>query len=278
MPYDETHNYKITAKLKLNREWFVSKTAVFILVSIISFTASFFFLPGFKEKIYQVCDIALVKVYEKINGFNESISSNNKMVLNYIDLERKHRELQMENEDLKFKIATYEHAIKENHTLKKILKYSVNNSKKILSTQMLTKSIDGYVDLARIPVGSINGIRENDTVVDKDKLVGRVSEVHERYSKISLITNPDMALPAIFSETNIKAILRGGYDGKLVVKILHGDGDMPKKGELALTSGNEYNFPSGMAIGVVSNVELDSIEVEPFFDINKIYLVSILRG
>jgi rod shape-determining protein MreC len=278
MSYDETHNYKITARLKLNSEWFVGKVAVFILVIIIALSISFFYIPGFKDKLYQGYESTLIKVYEKINGLNESIIYKKESILNYINLEGKYREVKEENHSLRLKNSTYEHVMKENQALKKILKYSVNNPKKILSTQILTKSVDGYVEFARIPVGRVNGIKENDTVVDKEKLVGRVVEVHERYSKISLITNPNIILPAIFAETNLKAVLRGRYDGKLVVKILQGDNILPKKDELVLTSGDGYNFPPGIAIGVVSNADLDSIEIEPFFDMKNMYRISILRG
>ena len=66
MSYDETHNYKITAKLKLNSDWFVGKVAVFILVIIIVLSTSFFFIPGFKEKLHQGYESTLIKVYEEI--------------------------------------------------------------------------------------------------------------------------------------------------------------------------------------------------------------------
>ncbi len=278
MSYDETHNYKITAKLRLNGDWFVGKVAIFLIVLFLSFTLSFFFIPGFKDKIYNGYEITLIAVYDKIDEFNKSVIEKKEAIINYINLEEKYRLLKEENQALYLENIRYEHVIKENQALKKTLKFSVNNPKKILSTQILTKSVDGYVESARIPVGTMNGIKENDVIVDKEKLVGRVIEVSERYSKVSLITSPNTTLPAVFADTNVKALLEGRYDGKLMVKILHGDKILPKKGELVVTSGDGYNFPSGISIGVVTQSSGDFIEVKPFFDVKELYRISILRG
>lgn len=275
---DGTHNYKISSRLKLNTSFISKKLIGLLTVVSLSIGALFYFFPTAKEKVVEAYDSSFFGIYTVMNYFNESVAAKKNAVRNYMDLEARYRQLESENLELKSQMVNYQNILSENQSLKRMIKYSINNPRKILSTKFFTHSVDGYVDFARIPVGRVNGIKENDIVVEGEKLVGRVTEVEENNSKVILVTSPDLKLPVFFASTNVKAVLRGTHDGKLFVTLLNVNNLLPQKDELVITSGDGYHFPSGIAVGIVTKSETDSIEITPFFDYKKVNIVSILRG
>ena len=199
MAYDETNRYKISARLGLNSGSVTGKIIIFIIVVAIILGSVVYFSPVFKLKVGQSSNTALASVYQVINGFNESIISTKNALVNYVHLERKYRELQQENEVLKSREIMHMRIFNENELLKKTFKYSTNQTKKILSTEILTQSLGGYIESARIPVGRSSGVRENDVVVTGEQLVGRIEEVGETHSQVILITSPSAKLPVVFT-------------------------------------------------------------------------------
>jgi len=271
------HNYKISSRLKLHSRSGFSKIIAFLVALSIAIALLLHFSPTLKGKLSRSYDSFSFGVYSVINAFNQSIISKKNGFFNYINLEGKYRNLESENLNLKSQVTNYQQILTENEYLKKLMKYSVNNPKKILTTKFFAQSVDGYVNFAKIPVGNINGIKENDIVVEGERLVGRVTEVEEHYSRVILLTSPDLKLPVFFTSTNVKAVLRGTQDGKLLVSILNVNNLLPQKDELVVTSGDGYHFPSGIAVGIVTRSEPDYIEITPFFNYKKVDIVSILR-
>lgn len=277
MAYDETHNYKLSARLKLKTKsaptrWFAG---VLLVVSLLSGGA--YFSDSFRSQIYNIYYSTTSEVYRGVNFLNVSISNKIGNFGSYFDLENKYNKLKEKYESLKEREVYYVGVESELSALKKALKYDSNNPQKILMTEILMQSASGYVEAARVPVGSVNGVKKGDVVVDGEKLIGRITDVGERFSKVVLVTSPNSKVPVVFEETNLKAILRGNYDGKLAVEMIHGEGVMPKLGEMVTASGDGYHFPSGVAIGKVTMAEGSKIEITPFFDVRNIRLVSILR-
>jgi len=275
---DGNHNYKISSRLKLNKDSIPKKLIAFVTALSLCIGALFYFFPTAKDKVLDAYNSSFFGIYTIMNNFNESVISKKNAVINYIGLEERYRQLESENEELKSRMINYQNILSENQSLKRMIKYSINNPRKILSTKFFTHSVDGYVDFARIPVGKVNGIKENDIVVEGEKLVGRVTDVEENHAKVILVTSPDLKLPVFFTSTNVKAVLRGSHDGKLFVTLLNVNNLLPQKDELVITSGDGYHFPSGIAVGIVTKSETDLIEITPFFDYKKVNIVSILRG
>lgn len=274
---DGTHNYKFSSRLKLNNSFVSKKLIVCVTVLSVFIGSLFYFSPSLKHKVVETYDSSFFGIYTVMNHFNDSVISKKNSVINHMGLEEKYRQLESENEELKSQMINYQNILSENQSLKRMLKYSVSNHRRVLTTKFFTHSVDGYVDFARIPVGKSNGIKENDIVVEGEKLVGRVTDVEENYSKVILVTSPDLKLPVLFASTNVKAVLRGSHDGKLFVTLLNVNNLLPQKDELVITSGDGYHFPSGIAVGIVTKSEQDSIEITPFFDYKKVNLVTILR-
>ena len=276
MSYDGSSNYKISARLKLSNRSISTKFFLITLFGIAIFSAGLYSSDAFRSKLYEIYYHTTSSVYGGVNSINLSLSSRADKVTNHFNLEEKYESLKAENQAFKDREIYYRSLASEITILKKAMKYSANDPKKILMTEILMQSSDGYVESARIPVGQINGVKKGDVVVDQEKLVGRITDVGERFSIIMLVTSPNSKLPVYFEKTNLKAIIRGSYNGKMVVDLVHGEG-FPIVGEAVSASGDGYNFTSGLAVGTVTKAQEGNIEITPFSNIRNVRYVSILR-
>jgi rod shape-determining protein MreC len=277
MPYDGSNNYKISARLKLRNRSIPTKFFIGTLFVIAVFAAGLFLSDAFRSKLYEIYYHTASSVYGGVNSINSSLSSRVGKVTHHFSLEEKYENLKAENQEFKDREIYYRRLASEIAKLKNVMKYSANDPKKILMTEILMQSSDGYVESARIPVGRIDGVKQGDIVADHEKLVGRITDVGERFSTITLVTSPNSKTPVFFEKTNMKAIVRGSYNGKMVVGLIHGKGALPVLGEVVSASGDGYNFISGLAVGTVTKDQEGQIEITPFSNIRNVRYVSILR-
>ncbi len=277
MSYDGTNNYKISARLKLTNKSVSTKVFISVLFVITFFSAGIYFSDSFRSKIHDIYYYTASGLYGGVNSINSALSNKAGKVTSHFNLEEKYKNLQAANQELKDREIYYRSIVSELSALKNAMKYSANDPKKIMMTEILMQSSDGYVEYARVPVGKINGIKVGDVVVDRERLLGRIIDVGERFSTVMLVTSPNSKIPVFFEKTNLKAIIRGSYNGKMVVDLVHGEGSSPVKGEVVSASGDGYHFSSGIVIGTVTKVQEGQIEITPFSNIRNIRHVSILR-
>jgi len=279
MSYNDSTRYKISSRLGLDSSSLSGKISIFIVILIILTSCLFYFSERFRYKVKHISDHIMFPVYGVLNAVNDGVIGTKDSFFNYINLEKKFRELQIENEELKSQNLLYKKTVHENELLRKSFRYYSMQSRKVLSTEIFSQSLGGYMEQARIAAGEKQGVHENDIVVAGDKLVGRVNKIGENTSDILLITGPSSKVSVFFTTTHMKGILRGSQNGVLVVAILHGGTEsLPDIGETVVTSGDGYYFPSGILVGTVTRSEQDYIEITPFFDVKNIKIVSILRG
>jgi len=279
MAQNDSTRYRISSRLGLGSGSLSGRLGIFVIVTVVSVSCVFYFSNHFRNKAKGTSEQGMFSIYGVLNGINNAVISTKESFFNYINLERKFRALQQENEELKSRILLYHKVTQENELLRKSFRYHSALSRKVISTEIFAQSLGGYMEQARVAAGEKQGVRENDVVVASDKLVGRINQVSENVSEVLLITGPNSKIPVFFTSTHIKAILRGSQNGALVVSILHGGAEsLPNVGELVVTSGDGYYFPSGLLVGTVTKSEQDYIEVMPFSDVKNVKIVSILRG
>jgi rod shape-determining protein MreC len=97
--------------------------------------------------------------------------------------------------------------------------------------------------------GADRGIIEGNPVMSEHGLVGRVTGVANRASRIMLLTDVESRTPVLIVRTNGRAILTGdgGPNPKLAYLRTH---DPLKEGDRVLTSGDGGVLPRGLPVGV----------------------------
>lgn len=268
--------YKISARIHLKKFWPMFFSRFIYILPILASFVIFFFVSYFVvfSKFNNLHQSTINKIYDHTNSITSTISSKKGDFLAYLSLKEKNQHLREENEQLTTQLLAYKNTEAENEELRKLTKFFTPENLTIKSTRIIMKSIDKYIDLALIPVGSHDDIKEGQIVMNSSAVIGRIVEVSENSSKVLLITSLNSQLPVIFTKSGYKAILSGYYNGKLSVSILDSE-QLPELGELVITSGDDGYFPPGLTVGEVTKIDNEFVEITPVFNPKKTSVVLV---
>jgi len=132
--------------------------------------------------------------------------------------------------------------------------------------------------------GSKHGIKANMAVLDPEgNLVGRViGPVLPWSCRVQLITDEASGTAVITSSHGISGVLRGDGRGRCYLDYVLVTSPEISPGEEITTSGLDGLYPAGIRVGRIISVSIENalfkkVEVEPFFQINGLRQVAIIR-
>lgn len=100
-------------------------------------------------------------------------------------------------------------------------------------------------------VGAERGVIEGAPALSEHGLVGRVTGVGRRVSRIMLLTDPESRTPVMIARTNARAILTGDGGPNPALAYLRAH-DPLVEGDLVMTSGDGGVYPRGLPVGVAA--------------------------
>ena len=116
---------------------------------------------------------------------------------------------------------------------------------------------DPYAHKLFIDRGSVQGIRPGSPVTDETGVVGQVTRVHQLVSEVTLLTNPDQAIPVQVVRNGLRAVAFGGGNaGTLELRYMPANAEV-RIGDQLVTSGIDGVYPAGLAVATVTSVERD---------------------
>lgn len=124
-----------------------------------------------------------------------------------------------------------------------------------VSARVIAWDPSNLVRTVVIDKGKIDGVGEGMVVVSSSGLVGKVTELSDRWSKVLLIIDPRSSVNGMLQGTNDRptGILQGRPDGLLHMKYLPAESNI-QKGDSVVTSGLGGGFPPGLFVGWVLDV------------------------
>ena len=126
-------------------------------------------------------------------------------------------------------------------------------------------------------VGARDGIRDGWATMDGIGLVGRISGVGERTSRVILLTDSNSRIPVVVQPSGQKAILSG--DNSMVPPLdflEHADQIQP--GDRVITSGDGEVFPAGLLVGSVVLGNNNRLRVSLKADYQRLEFLRVLRS
>ncbi len=156
-----------------------------------------------------------------------------------------------------------------------------------VNTSVISFPSGPFARQVAIAAGSGSGIMLDTPVVSADGLVGRVTNVVGSTSVVTLITDPDSAVPAVdLSSKGVRGLIRHGQGGTLLLDRVLKEHKV-KKGDLIVTQGTiDRRYPSfypyGIEIGRVVSVGTSdiasylTIQVAPFAHFDSLDSVAAL--
>ncbi|OKH35581.1 rod shape-determining protein MreC [[Phormidium ambiguum] IAM M-71] len=144
---------------------------------------------------------------------------------------------------------------KENQKLRELLGYVSQNKEKPIAAPIVGRSADHWWQQITLGRGSKDGIKEDFVVTAPGGLVGRVSNVTDRTSRVLLISDPTSRVGVTINRSRFMGIMRGKSGNKAVMQFFERVPDV-RRGDVVTTSSASKYFPSGLPVGRVESVNL----------------------
>ena len=221
-----------------------------IIVTVLIFNRLLFKL---KDQIDKVALPIQSKVY---NVANRAISIKD-IIFSYEEIIAENENLKKENMELKIQKERNQKILEENERLLKLLEMKENSIYKgnLKFARVSFSDINNLNNKIFIDLGAEDGIKIDMITVYGDYLVGKIVAVHNNYSEVELITNPNSIISAK-TMRDISGIARGSdeEDGLLYFQPSIVEDNL-KEGDEIITSGISDIYPEGIKIGKIEEID-----------------------
>jgi len=240
----------------------------------------FFFSPGLLEQLSAKISYPFLTLANSVSNY---IKHKTERKLHYNSLVVQNEELQQINEDL----------TAENVLLKALLQYD-KQSKDLIDFQqryeledkifakILVKHIDASEHYFLINQGTRDGIKKDMVALYKFQIVGRISDVFDRYSKVTLITDQNCKIGAYATMTNALGIAQGSNNIHTLSLNYVSHLQNIEMDDLVLSNGQGLIFPEGFCLGKIIQHSLKEkalyhdVTIKPLIDLQSLKFCMIV--
>jgi len=142
--------------------------------------------------------------------------------------------------------------------LRRIINAGERLDLKTIPAEVLYASRDPYAHKIFIDRGQVQDIKPGSPVADEAGVIGQVTRVHPFVSEVTLLTNPDQAVPVQVLRNGLRAIaFGGGASGMLELRFTAANAEV-QNGDQLVTSGIDGTYPSGLPVATVVHIERDA--------------------
>lgn len=129
----------------------------------------------------------------------------------------------------------------------------------VILARVIAREPDSWYQTLLIDRGRKDGVQRGVAVVHGDDLVGRVTEVGRKWSRVRLILDVQSAIPVVTLQGNITGIVIGSGPGELKMTLIRHNakvkvGDVVVTTHLAPVPTQEAPLPQGLVIGRIASV------------------------
>jgi len=197
--------------------------------------------------------------------------------------------LQAQNAKLRAELSEAQLSRTDEKQLQSLLQLAGRGGYKIVAASVIAAGQD-YTDTVTLDVGTKDGVRAHETVLNGQGLVGTVTQVSSDTSTVLLSTDASAVVGARMADTNqIGSVAGAGksLSGSTTLKLTLFDANATlTAGEDLVTFGSVHNtrYVPGVPIGQVTRVEGDAGSltqtalVKPFVDFTSLGVVGVVVG
>ena len=221
-----------------------------IIVTVLIFNRLLFKL---KDQI----DKAFLPIQSKVyNVANRAIGIKD-IIFSYESIIAENENLKKENMKLKIEKVKEQEIYEENERLLKLLEMKENSIYKgnLKFARVSFSDINNLNNKIFIDLGAEDGIKIDMITVYGDYLVGKIIAVHDSYSEVELITNPNCII-STKTMGEVLGIARGSdeEDGLLYFQPSIVEDNL-KEGDEIITSGISDIYPEGIKVGKIEQID-----------------------
>ena len=221
------------------------------------------------------------------SGISESVANYFRSMKLRSNIEAEYNALRAENEQLVYKAMLadeLQQTLSQYEDLSDEIAANAN-MRPIVST-VIGRSDSNYFSTMTINKGTADGVEDYMAVTISGALVGYTENTQAHKSTVRTVIDSDASIAALIQSSRDQGTIRGtlGVDGTPMCRMYYlPDDNLPRPGDLVVTSGVGLSFPKGIPIGVVreSTRGMDAnkqyIIVEPQVDFQHLEYVIVLR-
>ena len=192
--------------------------------------------------------------------------------------------LERENAKLKQRLGSDDRGRARAADLDKLLKTAGAGQYGIKGAEVIgIGAAQGFSWTVTIDIGSDDGIRRDQTVINGDGLVGRVTTVGPSTATVLLAIDPDFTVGTRMEKSGELGFAAGRGDRSLRVQLLNGKAEI-RKGDRLVTFGSQADKPfvPGVPVGEVVRVDptggdlTRTLQVRPYVGFSKLDIVGVV--
>ena len=259
---------------------FIRPLAFIGIAAIIIISFSFFILWRIDNPRAELIRIAVIdKIVPNLDWAITPATKVSQMAQNFQNYKRLYDQNQELRNELQKMRSWREAALQleqENARLLDLNKVKLNPKLNYVSGKILVDSGNIFRQSAIINLGSLDGIVEGWAAMDGLGLVGRISGVGKKTSRVLFLTDTSSNVPVLIKPSNQRAILSG--DNSIQPNLLFIENNKQiQPGDRILTSGDGGIFPANLLIGQVSLNNLNQFKAQLSANFSGLEYLRIIR-
>jgi len=166
----------------------------------------------------------------------------------------------------------------ENEELRKLLNTAKVENHKFKTAKIISNSGGSYVKTITINVGSNDGVKVGNPVLNNWGMIGRIVDLGRNASRVLLTVDINSQIPVYFEKSLHRAILVGNNSNMLELKFLKKRVLLADE-ERLMTSGEGGVLPRGLPVGVYSkklNQDKNKLTVIPSKNWDKLSILKVI--
>ncbi|MGB9743484.1 MAG: rod shape-determining protein MreC [Minisyncoccia bacterium] len=195
------------------------------------------------------------------------------------ELEQAH----LKNQELLYQIANLQELKKENEELRKALGINLEKDEyQLILAQLVSSDISR--DVILINKGKRHGVVGGSPVITSQKvLIGRISQVYDRFSEVILISNKKSSFDAKIMAKEIYGLVKGKDNFEVYLDLIPKDAEIAE-GDLVVTAALSGFSPADLLVGEIKSVKRSDVEafqqaeIKPLFDISNLDYLFIVNS
>lgn len=117
----------------------------------------------------------------------------------------------------------------------------------------------GRGEAVSVGAGRDQGIEVGEAVISEMNLIGVISEVGPRQSKVKLLSEPSLKVAARVQRTEASGVITGKFGSQIILDQILQDKEISPGDEVSTTG--EFGAPRGLLVGKVSGILSDNTEI-----------------
>jgi rod shape-determining protein MreC len=206
------------------------------------------------DALYRPVDAASDAV-ERVRGMADVYEKNRRLA------EENRRLLQWQQVALKLSA--------ENAVMRGLLKVVPESGVSFVTARLIGNSGGAYVRTAMVNAGADQGITRGQAAIAEGGLIGRLTEIGGRASRILLITDLNSRIPVVIPASRTGAVLAGDNSDHPRL-IFASEPKAIRIGDRVVTSGDGGVFPPGLPVGIVAALDPSGARIEPYAELSQL--------